>query len=736
MSLSDLDVKQKYNANGVTTTFAIPHAIVDSDSNEVKVYVVDESVDPPTETLQVEGALQDYTLTGASPPGTPFDTTVTFNSAPGDGTGTKKVLVIRTLALTQPTDLNPTGAVNTAAIELALDRVTAMVQVAFERLGRALKFRQSDTLNVDITVPTPSAGLVLRWNTAATALENATIATLDIDTPLVDNALIRADGTAGNLQGSLIIVSDVGAMSGLTRLDVDNLRFDGNTISSTDTNGDVLITPHGQGSVGVTKLITTSTTNTSATGANNDCTITTGVLRFTNASLTSIRNFAGASTTSNKAQSLSVINATGFPFSLINDSGGTATDRILTGTGANLTVPNSATVSLVYDNVTHRWRVTGLQGTGTYTGPAASTDNAIPRWDGAGGATFQDSVVIISDTGDMSGIGTISSGAITSSSLTADRALVSNGSKAIISATTTATEIGYVNGVTSAIQTQLNAKAPLAGPTFSGTITTALTASRAVVTGASNELAAATTTAVEIGYVNGVTSAIQTQLDAKTIKATLTAKGSIYAASAASTPAELIVGTNGKVLTAASGEATGMKWADPGGGGGPGTLQWYIGSSNPPLDVVITGGSNNGNMVKSFDYLDDSTMFCKIKVPQSYVAGTQIFLKRGQSFSADNAGNFLFRTKTFILRAGLSGTLSAITPYTSTNAQQAVNGSVNLITAVSDIDLTDASGQVTGVAVVAGDVLLVQFYRATSAETSQVANPVYLIPESPEVTFT
>lgn len=58
-------------------------------------------------------------------------------------------------------------------------------------------------------------------------------------------------------------------------------------------------------------------------------------------------------------------------------------------------------------------------------------------------------------------------------------------------------------------------KAPLANPTFSGTITTPLTPSKAVVTGASNELATATTSATEIGYVAGVTSAIQTQLDSK-----------------------------------------------------------------------------------------------------------------------------------------------------------------------------------------------------------------------------
>lgn len=45
--------------------------------------------------------------------------------------------------------------------------------------------------------------------------------------------------------------------------------------------------------------------------------------------------------------------------------------------------------------------------------------------------------------------------------LTVDRALVSNGSGVVTVATTTATEIGYVNGVTSAIQTQLDGKQPL-----------------------------------------------------------------------------------------------------------------------------------------------------------------------------------------------------------------------------------------------------------------------------------
>lgn len=48
---------------------------------------------------------------------------------------------------------------------------------------------------------------------------------------------------------------------------------------------------------------------------------------------------------------------------------------------------------------------------------------------------------------------------ITSSNLTASRALVSDASGKVAAATTTSTEIGYVNGVTSGIQTQINGKA-------------------------------------------------------------------------------------------------------------------------------------------------------------------------------------------------------------------------------------------------------------------------------------
>jgi hypothetical protein len=77
--------------------------------------------------------------------------------------------------------------------------------------------------------------------------------------------------------------------------------------------------------------------------------------------------------------------------------------------------------------------------------------------------------------------------------------------------------------------------------------------------------APSTVDATELGYLDGVTSAIQTQLDAKTAKSTLTTTGDIYYASAANTPARLAIGSTSDVLTVVAGVPG---WAAPAGGSG------------------------------------------------------------------------------------------------------------------------------------------------------------------------
>ena len=81
--------------------------------------------------------------------------------------------------------------------------------------------------------------------------------------------------------------------------------------------------------------------------------------------------------------------------------------------------------------------------------------------------------------------------------------------------TSTAAELNYVDGVTSNVQTQLDSKQA----TITGAATTItssdLTASRAVVSNASGKVEVSAVTSTELGYLDGVTSAVQTQLDSK-----------------------------------------------------------------------------------------------------------------------------------------------------------------------------------------------------------------------------
>jgi hypothetical protein len=75
----------------------------------------------------------------------------------------------------------------------------------------------------------------------------------------------------------------------------------------------------------------------------------------------------------------------------------------------------------------------------------------------------------------------------------------------------TNTEVQYLSGVTSAIQTQINTKAPSASPTFTGNVVLPST----TVIGDVDS--------TEIGYLNGVSSNVQTQLDAKAAAASYAA---------------------------------------------------------------------------------------------------------------------------------------------------------------------------------------------------------------------
>lgn len=164
---------------------------------------------------------------------------------------------------------------------------------------------------------------------------------------------------------------------------------------------------------------------------------------------------------------------------------------------------------------------TGPAGAGDVSGPGSSTDNAIVRFDGTTGSTIQNSVVTIADTtGNVAGVGTLSSGAITSTgassfgsiTLATDLAVADGGTGASTAAgaltnlglTATAPELNTLDGITATVA-ELN-------------ILDGVTSTAAEL----NALDGITATVTELNYTDGVTSAIQTQLDGKTTASSTT----------------------------------------------------------------------------------------------------------------------------------------------------------------------------------------------------------------------
>jgi len=93
--------------------------------------------------------------------------------------------------------------------------------------------------------------------------------------------------------------------------------------------------------------------------------------------------------------------------------------------------------------------------------------------------------------------------------------------------TATTAEINYVDGVTSAIQTQIDSKQATITGAATSIVSSNLAVSRAVVSDGSGKVAVSAVTGTELGYLSGVTSAIQTQLNAKASSASPVFTGSI-----------------------------------------------------------------------------------------------------------------------------------------------------------------------------------------------------------------
>lgn len=151
--------------------------------------------------------------------------------------------------------------------------------------------------------------------------------------------------------------------------------------------------------------------------------------------------------------------------------------------------------------------------------------------------------------------------------------------------------------------------------------------------------------ATELGYLDGVTSAVQTQINAQIAKSIVDAKGDIVAATTADTVARLAVGTNGQVLTADSAESTGLKWATPSSGG-----MTLINTGGTSLSGTTTTVSSIPGTYKELKIYVTDFYASSISTPNFYLntdstgsnyaySGTRIYSSTGVSVIGENASS-------------------------------------------------------------------------------------------------
>lgn len=92
----------------------------------------------------------------------------------------------------------------------------------------------------------PATGSNLISDTATQTLTNKTLTSPDINTPDIDGGAIDGATIGANTAAAATFTTISG-----TQLDVDNVRIDANTISTTDSNGALILSPDGTATVTV-----------------------------------------------------------------------------------------------------------------------------------------------------------------------------------------------------------------------------------------------------------------------------------------------------------------------------------------------------------------------------------------------------------------------------------------------------------------------------------------------------
>jgi hypothetical protein len=315
-----------------------------------------------------------------------LNTTNTLNFH--NGTSSSQILTVAHAAQGTLRVLNKDLDDTTTSI---VDSTDTTIKIKFNAAGSTATtttLLSSQTVNRTLTLPDATDTIVAR-NTSDT-LTNKTLTSPVINTATADtitgiaggpfvlqsasgqNFTVQAQGN-GNLSlqsqgtGDLSIQASGSGVVTLEGLTINGTAVTGTNISvsSTGTLGlsaSTVLTltgPTGVKTVG--PLLVNEVIDSSSTGANVAIPLPTSpYLTVTNASLTSIDTVVNNSDNS----FLVLTNRTGVAVNINNDTGATASNRIITGTGSFLTLENNASIMLAYSNANSRWMVVGGTGGG------------------------------------------------------------------------------------------------------------------------------------------------------------------------------------------------------------------------------------------------------------------------------------------------------------------------------------------------------------------------------------
>lgn len=342
MSLSNANNRNDYIGNGSVDTYNYTFRIFDEDDLEVVVRNTSNVETVLTKTTH-------YTVTGVGSAGGgtvplvngAFD----WIDAEGDLKTNYVLTIRRVIPLVQETDIRNQGAFFPEIHEDQFDKLVMIDQQQQDELDRSLKLPV--TVNPNSFSGVLPASLV--GNPGASIIVNPTGDGLDAGPTLVSVAAHEADTT--NIHG----IPDTSLL-----LDTGDLA----TI-----NSDIALKVSKAGDTMTGSLIMQSflrleqQVDSTTTGSNQSITPTRSFIDLTNASLVSIDNIASPT----NGQIIVLKNDTGATITIINNSGGTASNRILTGTNQDLTMLAGSAIILAYDNNSSRWQVVGGSGGGSST---------------------------------------------------------------------------------------------------------------------------------------------------------------------------------------------------------------------------------------------------------------------------------------------------------------------------------------------------------------------------------